>query len=61
MHVVGPLGKLLASLAWVAILFILTRFLWLVAQFIGKGSLLRSFREIQVTLKRLELEIKDKK
>ena len=60
MHV-GPLGKLLAYLAWVAILFILTHFLWLVAQFIGKGSLLRSLREIQVTLKRLELELKNKK
>jgi hypothetical protein len=50
MHV-GPLGKVLAYLAWVAILFILTRFLWLVAQFIGKGSLLRSLREMMSSLK----------
>ncbi len=50
MHV-GPLGKLLAYLAWVAILFILTRFLWLIAQFIGKGSLLRSLREMMSSLK----------
>jgi len=50
MHV-GPLGKLLAYLAWVAILFILTRFLWLIAQFIGKSSLLRSLREMMSSLK----------
>jgi hypothetical protein len=50
MHV-GPLGKVLAYLAWVAILFVLTRFLWLVAQFIGKGSLLRSLREMMSSLK----------
>ena len=50
MHV-GPLGKVLAYLAWVAILFILTRFLWLIAQFIGKGSLLRSLREMMSSLK----------
>ena len=36
MHV-GPLGKVLAYLAWVAILFIVARFLWLIAQFIGKS------------------------
>jgi len=50
MHV-GPLGKVLAYLAWVAILFILTRFFWLIAQFIGKSSLLRSLREMMSSLK----------
>jgi hypothetical protein len=50
MHV-GPLGKVLAYLAWVAILFILTRFLWLIAQFIGKSSLLRDLREMMSSLK----------
>src|SRR5512136_93115 len=48
---VGPLGKILAYLAWVAILFILVRFLWLVAQFIGKGSLLGDLREMISTMK----------
>ncbi len=50
MHV-GPLGKVLAYLAWVAILFIVIRFFWLIAQFIGKDSLLRSVREMMSSLK----------
>src|SRR5512136_1810815 len=33
---IGPLGKLLAYLAWVAILFFLARVLWLIVQYIGK-------------------------
>jgi hypothetical protein len=48
---VGPLGKVLAYLAWVAILFILIRFVWLIAQFIGKSSLLRDLRELMSNLK----------
>ena len=48
---VGPLGKVLAYLAWVAILFILLRFMWLIAQFIGKRSLLADLREIMASLK----------
>ena len=48
---VGPLGKVLAYLAWVAVLFILTRFLWLIAQFVGKGSLLGSLRETMSSMK----------
>jgi hypothetical protein len=50
MHV-GPLGKVLAYLAWVAILFILARILWLIAQFIGKSSLLSSLREMMSVMK----------
>lgn len=50
MHV-GPLGKVLAYLAWVAILFILARFVWLIAQFIGKRSLLSHLREMMSTMK----------
>ena len=50
MHV-GPLGKVLAYLAWVAILFILARFVWLIAQFIGKSSLLSSLREVMSAMK----------
>jgi len=50
MHV-GPLGKALAYLAWVAILFILARFVWLIAQFIGKNSLLSHLREMMSTMK----------
>jgi len=50
MHV-GPLGKVLAYLAWVAVLFLLTRFFWLIAQFIGKSSLLRSLDEVVSGLK----------
>jgi hypothetical protein len=50
MHV-GPLGKVLAYLAWVAILFILARFVWLIAQFIGKSSLLSSLREMMSAMK----------
>jgi hypothetical protein len=50
MHV-GPLGKAMAYLAWVAILFILARFFWLMAQFIGKRFLLRSLREMISSLK----------
>jgi len=49
MHV-GPLGKALAYLAWVAVLFLLARFLWLAAQFFGKRSLLRSLQEIMPSL-----------
>jgi hypothetical protein len=48
---VGPLGKILAYLAWVAILFILIRFLWLIAQFIGKSSLLSKLGEMMSSLK----------
>ena len=48
---VGPLGKVLAYLAWVAILFVLIRFVWLIAQFIGKSSLLRDLRELMSNLK----------
>jgi hypothetical protein len=48
---IGPLGKILAYLAWVAILFILIRFLWLVAQLIGKRSLLGDLREMMSTMK----------
>jgi hypothetical protein len=47
----GPLGKVLAYLSWVAILFILMRFIWLVAQFIGKRSLLGDLREMMSTMK----------
>lgn len=50
MHV-GPLGKVLAYLAWVAILFIVARSLWLIAQFIGKSSLLSSLREVMSSMK----------
>jgi hypothetical protein len=50
MHV-GPLGKVLTYLAWVAILFILVRFLWLIAQFVGKSFLLRNLREMMSSLK----------
>jgi hypothetical protein len=50
MHI-GPLGKWLAYLAWVAILFILIRFLWLIAQFIGKSSLLSTLAELMSNLK----------
>jgi len=50
MHV-GPLGKAMAYLSWVAILFILARFFWLMAQFIGKSFLLRSLRELMSSLK----------
>ena len=50
MHI-GPMGKVLAYLAWVAIMFILIRFLWLVAQFVGKGSLLNTLSELMSTLK----------
>jgi hypothetical protein len=50
MHV-GPLGKVLAYLAWVAILFILARCLWLIAQFIGKSSLLSRLREVMSSMK----------
>jgi hypothetical protein len=50
MHV-GPLGKMLAYMAWVAILFILVRFFWLIAQFIGKSSLLRDLREMMSSMK----------
>ena len=50
MHV-GPLGKVLAYLAWVAILFIVARFLWLMAQFKGKSSLLNSLREVMSGMK----------
>lgn len=49
MHV-GPLGKVLAYLAWVAVLFLLARFLWLFAQFLGKRSLHRSLQEIMPSL-----------
>ena len=48
---IGPLGKVLAYLAWVAILFILARSLWLIAQFIGKSALLHELREVMSTLK----------
>jgi len=48
---VGPLGKVLAYLAWAAVLFILIRFLWLIAQFIGKRSLLGDLREMMSDLK----------
>jgi len=48
---IGPMGKVLAYLAWVAILFILIRFLWLVVQFIGKRSLLGDLREMMSNLK----------
>jgi hypothetical protein len=47
----GPLGKVLAYLAWVAILFVLLRFLWLVVQFFGKSSLLRDLGELMSSLK----------
>ncbi len=47
----GPLGKVLAYLAWVAILFVLIRFLWLIAQFIGKRSLLSILAELMSNLK----------
>jgi hypothetical protein len=47
----GPLGKVLAYLAWVAILFVLLRFLWLVGQFAGKSVLLRDLREMVSSLK----------
>jgi hypothetical protein len=50
MHV-GPLGKVLAYLAWVAILFVLLRFLWLMVQFVGKSSLLRDLGELMPSLK----------
>ena len=50
MHV-GPLGKMLAYLAWVAILFILARFFWLIAQFIGKSSLIRTLDEVVSSFK----------
>jgi hypothetical protein len=48
---VGPLGKVLAYLAWAAVLFILIRLLWLIAQFIGKHSLLGDLRETMFDLK----------
>jgi len=48
---VGPMGKVLAYLAWVAIVFIVIRFLWLIAQFIGKSSLLRNLAETMSNLK----------
>lgn len=49
MHV-GPLGKVLAYLAWVGVLFLLARCLWLFAQFFGKRSLVRSLQEIMPSL-----------
>ena len=49
MHV-GPLGKVLAYLAWVAVLFLLARFLWVFAQFLGKRSLVGSLQEIMPSL-----------
>lgn len=51
MHI-GPLGKVLAYLAWVAVLFIVIRFLWLIAQFMGKRSLLSSLHEGIASMKR---------
>ena len=48
---VGPLGKVLAYLAWVAIVFIAVRFFWLIAQFIGKSSLIRTLDEVVSILK----------
>jgi len=48
---IGPLGKVLAYLSWVAMLFILARFPWLIVQFIGKSALLRELRELMSTLK----------
>ena len=48
---IGPLGKVLAYFAWVAILFLLARSLWLIAQFIGKSALLHELREVMSTLK----------
>jgi len=50
MHV-GPLGKVLAYMAWVAIVFILARFLWIIAQFVGKSFLLRNLREMMSSMK----------
>src|SRR4030042_231457 len=50
MHV-GPLGKVLAYMAWVAIVFILARFLWIIAQFVGKSFLLRHLREMMSSMK----------
>jgi hypothetical protein len=47
----GPLGKALGYLAWVAIFFILIRFLWLIVQFIGKSSLLNTLSELVSNLK----------
>jgi hypothetical protein len=48
---VGPMGKILAYSAWVAILFILLRLLWLIAQFIGKSSLLGDLAETMSNMK----------
>ena len=48
---VGPLGKVLAYLAWVAILFFLARVLWLIVQYIGKRSLLSTVSEIMSAIK----------
>jgi hypothetical protein len=50
MHV-GPLGNVLAYLAWVAIVFVVLRILWLIAQFIGKSALLGSLREMISSMK----------
>jgi hypothetical protein len=47
----GFLGKVLAYLAWVSILFLLIRFLWLVTQFVGKSSLLNALAEVMSNLK----------
>jgi hypothetical protein len=47
----GPLAKVAAYLAWVAVLFILARSLWLIAQFIGKRSLLENLRETMSAMK----------
>jgi hypothetical protein len=55
MHV-GPFGKVLAYLAWVAVVFTLARFLWLMTQFIGKGILLRDLREMMSGLKSRQVE-----
>jgi hypothetical protein len=48
---IGPLGKVLAYLAWVAVLFISLRFLWLIAQFIGKRSLIGLLADLTSSLK----------
>ena len=48
---VGPLGKILAYLAWVALLFFLARVLWLIVQYIGKRSLLSNVSEIMPAIK----------
>jgi hypothetical protein len=48
---IGPLGKALAYLAWVVILFFLARVLWLIVQYIGKRSLLSTVSEIMSAMK----------